>query len=198
VPRLFIPPVGHVLGVYARMAAESGVWRAPAGDDAVVNLALGVEFPMTDADLTDLVENGSVNGIRAVPGSGIVIDSSRTLSTDTRWRYVNVRRLFNFVKASLRDSLRFVAQEPHDDGLRRRVKFNVVMPFLLGLWSQGAFGSDPEEQVFTIKCDATNNPPAQVQQGFFTLEVYFYPVKPAEKIIITVAQQPSGATASEA
>ena len=180
------------------MAAASGVWRAPAGDDAVLNLALGVEFPMTDSDLTDLVESGSVNGIRAVPGSGIVIDSSRTLSTDTRWRYVNVRRLFNFVKASLGDSLRFVAQEPHDGALRNRVKFNVVMPFLLGLWSQGAFGSDPADQVFTIKCDATNNPPAQVQQGYFTLEVYFYPVKPAKKIIITVAQQPSGATTSEA
>lgn len=197
-PQLYVPPDGHVLGVYARMAAANGVWRAPAGDDAVLNLALGVEFPMTDADLTDLVETGSVNGIRAVPGSGIVIDSSRTLSTDTRWRYVNVRRLFNFVKASLGDSLRFVAQEPHDDALRRRVKFNVVMPFLLGLWSQGAFGSDPADQVFTIKCDATNNPPAQVQQGYFTLEVYFYPVKPAEKIIITVAQQSSGATTSEA
>jgi len=197
-PQLFVPPDGHVLGVYARMAAASGVWRAPAGDDAGLNLALGVEFPMTDADLTDLVENGSVNGIRAVPGSGIVVETSRTLSTDTRWRYVNVRRLFNFVKASLGDSLRFVAQEPHDGALRNRVKFNVVTPFLLGLWSQGAFGSDPADQVFTIKCDATNNPPALVQQGYFTLEVYFYPVKPAEKIIITVAQQPSGATTSEA
>ena len=196
-PVLEVPPDGHVLGVYARIAAVSGVWRAPAGDDAVINLALGVRFPMTDADLTDLVENGGVNGIRAVPGSGIVIDSSRTLSTDTRWWYVNVRRLFNFVKVSLRDSLRFVAQEPHDDALRRRVKFNVVTPFLLGLWRQGAFGSDPAEQVFTVKCDASNNPPAQVQQGFFTLEVFFYPVKPAEKIIITVGQQDSGATASE-
>jgi phage tail sheath protein FI len=196
-PMLYVPPVGHVLGVYARIAASGGVWRAPAGDDAVINLALGTEFPMTDADLTDLVENGSVNGIRAVPGSGIVIDSSRTLSTDTRWWYVNVRRLFNFVKVSLRDSLRFVAQEPHDEALRRRVKFNVVTPFLMGLWSQGAFGSDPAEQVFTVKCDASNNPPAEVQQGRFTLEVFFYPVKPAEKIIITVGQQDSGAAASE-
>jgi phage tail sheath protein FI len=196
-PRVFVPPVGHVLGVYARIAASGGVWRAPAGDDAQLRLVLGTEFPMTDADLTDLVENGSVNGVRAVPGSGIVVDSSRTLSTDTRWLYVNVRRLFNFVKVSLRDSLRFVAQEPHDEALRRRVKFNVVLPFLLGLWSQGAFGSDPAEQVFTIKCDETNNPPARVQQGFFTLEVFFYPVKPAEKIIITVGQQDSGATASE-
>lgn len=111
---------------------------------------------------------------------------------------MNVRRLFNFVKSSLRVGLRFVSQEPHSDALRRSVKFNVVRPFLLGLWRQGAFGSDPPDQVFSIICDESNNPPADVQQGIFRIEVYFYPVKPAETIIIIVGQQESGATAAEA
>jgi len=101
------------------------------------------------------------------------------------------------VKVSLRDGLRWVAQEPHDDELRRKVKFNVVTPFLLGLWRQGAFGSDPPAQVFTVICDQTNNPPEQVDQGNFTVEVYFYPVKPAETIVIIVGQQESSASASE-
>ena len=197
-PRLWIPPVGHVLGVYARIADARGVWKAPAGDEAQLRNALGVEFDMTDTDHTDLVKNGGVNGVRAIPGSGIIVDASRTLSTDTRWLFVNVRRLFNFVKISLRDGLRWVAQEPHDEELRRKVKFNVVTPFLLGLWRQGAFGSDPPEQVFTVKCDAENNPPAEMKLGNFKLEVYFYPVKPTETIIIIVGQQESGATASEA
>lgn len=197
-PLLSIPPVGHVMGMYARIAEARGVWKAPAGDEAQLANALGVEFDMTDVDHTDLVRNGSVNGIRAIPGSGIIVDASRTLSTDTRWLFVNVRRLFNFVKVSLRDSLRWVAQEPHSDELRRSVKFNVVTPFLLGLWRQGAFGSDPPEQVFTVICDETNNPPAEVNQGNFRLEVYFYPVKPAETIIIVVGQQESTASAGEA
>jgi phage tail sheath protein FI len=81
--------------------------------------------------------------------------------------------------------------------LRRSVKFNVVTPFLVGLWRQGAFGSDPADKVFTVICDAQNNPPAQVNLGMFTLEVYFYPVKPAETIVIIVGQQQSGASASE-
>lgn len=197
VPRLWIPPVGHIMGAYARIGEARGVWKAPAGDEAQLFNALGVEFDMTDVDHTDLVKNGSVNGIRAIPGSGIIIDASRTLSTDTRWLYVNVRRLFNFVKSSLRNGLRWVAQEPHSEELRRSVKFNVVTPFLLGLWRQGAFGSDPPDKVFTVVCDATNNPPGEVNLGNFRLEVYFYAARPVETIVIIVGQQESGATASE-
>jgi hypothetical protein len=76
-----------------------------------------------------------------------------------------VRRLFNFVKVSLRDGLRWVAQEPHSDELRRAVKYNLIVPFLLGLWRQGAFGSGAPEEVFTVICDATNNPPAEANLG---------------------------------
>lgn len=197
-PRLMVPPVGHVLGVYARIAAARGVWKAPAGDEANVTGALGTELELTDADHTALVKDGGVNAVRPVPGAGIVIDSSRTLSTDSRWLYVNVRRLFNFVKSSLRDGLQWVTQEPNDAALRRRVEFNVIRPFLLGLWRQGAFGSDPADQVFTVRCDETNNPPEEVKLGNFTVEVYFYPVKPAETIVIVVGQQEAGSTASEA
>src|SRR3954453_10688071 len=153
---------------------------------------------MTERDETDPVRNGGGNRIRALPGVGIVVDASRTLSTDTRWTFVNVRRLFNFVKASLRDGLRWVPQEMNSEELRRRVKFNVVTPFLLGLWRQGAFGSDPPEQVFTVKCDAENNPATAVNLGEFRVEVFFYPVKPAETIVIIVGQQDSGAAAAEA
>ena len=171
------------------------MWKAPAGDEAQLANALAVDVGLTDAEHTDLVKNGGVSAIRAVPGSGIIIDSSRTLSTDSRWLYVGTRRLFNFAKASLRDGLRWVAQEPHDENLRRAVQFNAVRPFLLGLWTRGAFGSDPADQTFTIKCDADNNPPDQVALGIFTLEVYFYPVKPVETIVIVVGQQDSGASA---
>jgi len=144
------------------------------------------------------VRNGFVNGIRRLAGAGITVAASRTLSTDTRWWYVNVRLLFNFVKVSLRDGLRFVRQEPHTEDLRRGVRFNVVEPFLLGLWRQGAFGSDAPNQVFTVKCDSENNPPTDVDLGIFRLEVFFYPARPVETVTIIVGQQPSGASVSEA
>ena len=193
-----IPPVGHVMGVYARIETTRGIHKAPAGDEARLLGALDVEYRLSDAEHTDLVTTGSVNGIRAIPGAGIVVDASRTLSTDIRWRYVNVRLLFNYVKGSLRQGLRWVKQEPNRDQLWDAVKFGSVRPFLMGLWRQGAFGTGDPDEVFTIVVDETNNPPEEVDKGNFKLEVYFYPSKPAETILIVVGQQPSGATASEA
>ena len=186
------------MGVYARIASARGVWKAPAGDEARVFGALDVETALSDANHTDLVETGSVNGIRPIPGAGICVDASRTLSTDTRWLYVNVRLLFNYVKTSLKHGLRWVRQEPNEDSLWSAVKHGSVTPFLMGLWRQGAFGTGKPEQVFTVICDATNNPPSEVDQGILKVEVYFYPSRPAETIVIIVGQQPSGATAAEA
>lgn len=197
-PSKWIPPTGHVMGVYARIETARGIWKAPAGDEASVMGALDVAYRLSDAEHTDLVKNGSVNGVRAVPRAGIIVDASRTLSTDTRWLYVNVRLLFNYVKSSLKLGLGWVRQEPNRDTLWNAVKFTSVNPFLMGLWRQGAFGTGTPQQVFTVICDATNNPPDQVDQGNFKIEIYFYPSKPAETIIIIVGQQPSGASASEA
>jgi uncharacterized protein len=197
-PARFIPGDGHVMGVYARTELERGIWKAPAGLAAQLRGALDVAARFTDEQHTDLVRNGFVNGVRPVRGAGIVVAASRTLSTDTRWWFVNVRLLFNFVKTSLRDGLRFVRQEPHTEQLRRTVRLNVVTPFLMGLWRQGAFGSDPAEQTFTVKCDAENNPPTEVDLGNFRLEVYFYPVRLAEMVLLVVGQQPSGGSATEA
>jgi hypothetical protein len=194
----WIPPVGHVMGVYARIETTRGIWKAPAGDEANLLGVLDVAYRLSDAEHTNLVLNGSINGIRAIAGAGIVIDASRTLSTDTRWLYVNVRLLFNYVKSSLKRGTRWVRQEPNTTTLWNTVKHNSVIPFLIGLWRQGAFGAGAANQVFTVICDASNNPPDQVDLGIFKLEVYFYPSKPPETIVIIVGQQASGAQAGEA
>ena len=138
-----------------------------------------------------------MNSIRSVRGAGIVIDTSRTLSTDTRWLYVNVRLLFNYVKASLRDGLRWVKQEPNRDTLWNKVKFNSVMPFLMRLYQAQAFGTGKPEDVFTVVCGPENNPPDEVALGILRIEVYFYPSRPAETILIVVGQQDSGASVNE-
>ncbi len=196
-PTRFIPPEGHVMGIYARIEQTRGIWKAPAGNEAQVIGALDISTNFTDSQHTFMVRNSLVNGIRQLPGQGIVVAASRTLSTDTRWWFVNVRLLFNFVISSLLIGLRFVRQEPNTEALRASVRLNVVRPFLLGLWQQGAFGSDPPDQVFSIKCDAQNNPPSEVDLGNFKIEVYFYPVRPVETIVIIVGQQPSGGSAKE-
>jgi phage tail sheath protein FI len=197
-PVRFVPPDGHVMGVYARTEQERGIHKAPAGDAATVRGAMALSAGFSAGEHDDLVRNGRTNGILSPGGRSPAVAASRTLSTDTRWQFVNIRLLFNFVKTTLRDGLRFVRQEPHTEPLRKMVRFNVITPFLLGLWRQGAFGSDPAEQVFTVKCDAENNPPSDVDLGLFKVEVYFYPVRPAETVHIIVGQQPGGGSAAEA
>lgn len=196
-PTKQIPPTGHVLGVYARIDQTRGVWKAPAGNEASVRGALAVERDITDSDHTDLVKNGSVNGIRRIRGTGIIIDASRTLSTDTRWLFVNVRLLFNFVKASLREGLRWVKQEPNRETLWNKIKYNTVTPFLLRLYQSGAFGPGKPEEVFTVICGPENNPPEQIELGNLQVEIYFNPGRPAETIIITIGQQAGGAQSLE-
>lgn len=196
-PVRFVPPDGHVMGVYARTEQERGIHKAPAGNAATIRGALSLAAGFSVGEHDDLVRNGRTNGILSPGGRTPAVAASRTLSTDTRWQFVNVRLLFNFVKSTLRDGLRFVRQEPHTEALRKTVRFNVITPFLLGLWRQGAFGSDPAEQVFTVKCDAENNPPADVDLGLFKVEVFFFPVRPAETVHIIVGQQPGGGSAAE-
>ena len=109
-----------------------------------------------------------------------------------------VQYALDYVKSSLKSGLRWVRQEPNRDSLWNAIKFNSVNPFLAQLWRQGAFGTGTPAQTYTVICDASNNPPDQVDQGNLKVEVYFYPSKPAETIIIIVGQQPSGATVAEA
>lgn len=199
-PIRVVAPDGHIAGVYARTWRTRGVHKAPAGviDGALRGvIAIDVEV-LTDEDVTTLA-NAGVNAIRNIRGYGRVVMTSRTLSKDTRWRYVNVRNLFNYIKRTLKDGLLWVQQEPNDAKLRRRVAKDVVLPFMLGLHGQGAFGSGRPADVFTILCDETNNPDAEIDLGNFHLDLTLYPSKPAESVYISVGQQQSGqSTASEA
>jgi phage tail sheath protein FI len=194
---IWIPGDGHVAGVYARTALERGIWKAPAGSAASVENAVDIAYSISDVQHTDLVKNGSVNAIRNIAGEGIVIDSSRTLSTNPLWLYVNVRQLFNYVKSSLKYGLRWTVQEPNDQTLWNKANYNSITPFLMGLYRRGAFGPGKPTDVFTVKIDAENNPSANIQQGIFTVDVFFYPSRPAETVVITVGQQDSGASAGE-
>lgn len=193
----WVPPTGHVLGVYARTDRERGIWKAPAGNQALVRGALNVSAVIDDTQHTTLVTQARVNAIRPIPGQGIVIDSSRTLSSSSLWLYVGVRLFFNFIKTSLKYGLRYVVQEPNDESLWNRVKHTTVTPFLLGLWRRGAFGPGAPEEVFAVKVDADNNTPDDIKNGRLNIEVYLYPSRPAETIVITVGQQDGLSSASE-
>ena len=190
---IFIPPSGHMAGIWARSDTERGVHKAPANE--VVRGALGLQNQITKSEQDSLNPVG-VNCIRAFPGRGIRVWGARTLSSDPSWRYVNVRRLFNFVEESILLGTQWVVFEPNDQALWQRVK-RTITGFLTRVWRDGAlFGLTPDE-AFYVKCDAENNPPETRDVGQLIVEVGIAPVKPAEFVIFRVSQFSGGAGVEE-
>jgi phage tail sheath protein FI len=189
----FVPPSGHMAGIWARSDDERGVHKAPANE--VVRGAIALELQITKSEHDQLNPSG-INVIRSFPGRGIRVWGARTLSSDPAWRYLNVRRLFNYVEESILEGTQWVVFEPNDLDLWQRVK-RTVNSFLLGVWRSGAlFGATPGE-AFYVKCDAETNPPDVVDRGQLVVEIGIAPVKPAEFVIFRIAQFSGGAALSE-
>ena len=190
---LLIPPSGYMAGIYARSDTERGVHKAPANE--VVRGALGVEMQITKSE-QDILNPIGINCIRAFPGRGIRVWGARTLSSDASWRYINVRRLFNFVEESIKRGTQWVVFEPNDMDLWARIRRD-INAFLTMVWRSGAlFGATPS-QAFYVKCDEENNPPEARDLGQVIIEIGIAPVKPAEFVIFRISQWASGGEASE-
>src|SRR5262249_32779343 len=189
----FVPPSGHMAGVWARSDTMRGVHKAPANE--VIRGAITLETNITRSE-HDLLNPQGVNCIRAFPGRGIRVWGARTLSSDPAWRYLNVRRLFNFIEESVLAGTQWVVFEPNDLDLWQRIR-RTISAFLLRVWRDGAlFGATPEE-AFYVKCDSETNPPDVVDAGQVVCEIGIAPVKPAEFVVFRIAQFSGGALVSE-
>jgi uncharacterized protein len=183
-----IPPSGHIAGVWARTDEERGVHKAPANE--VIRGANGLAFQITHAEQGELNRNG-INCIRAFPGRGIRIWGARTLSSDPEWRYVNVRRLFNFIAESIMVGTQWSVFEPNDERLWGKLATNVGS-FLSRVHRTGALSGASPTDAFFVKCDAETNPPEIVEAGQVVCEVGIAPVKPAEFVIFRLSQFTGG------
>jgi hypothetical protein len=182
--KLQIPPCGHMAGIYARTDSERGVHKAPANE--IVRGALDLEINVTKGEQDGLNPKG-INCIRSFPGRGVRVWGARTLSDDPAWRYINVRRLFNYVEASIENSTQWVVFEPNDSTLWAKVRRD-VSSFLRTVWLSGAlFGNTPEE-AFYVRCDESLNPPEIRDLGQMIVEIGLAPVKPAEFVIFRISQ----------
>jgi uncharacterized protein len=184
---IFVPPSGHIAGVYSRVDNERGVHKAPANE--IVRGALGLKYNVSKGE-QDLLNPKGINAIRLMNG-GIRIWGARTLSSDPSWKYINVRRLFIMVETSIERATQWVVFEPNDHRLWKRVT-RTISSFLTLLWRNGALMGTSPEQAFFVKCDAETNPAEVVDAGQLVVEIGLAPVKPAEFVIFRIGQMPSG------
>ena len=185
-----VAPSGTLAGLYARTDSERGVWKAPAGTDAVLRGVQELDYTLTDP------ENGrlnplAVNCLRTFPVYGNVSWGARTLNGSdqegSEWKYVPVRRTALYIEESLYRGLKWVVFEPNDEPLWAQIRLNVGT-FMHRLFRQGAFqGASPKEAYF-VKCDKETTTPDDVNRGVVNIVVGFAPLKPAEFVILKLTQ----------
>lgn len=193
--QMFCPPCGHIAGVWARVGVERGVHKAPANEGLLGAVALEVDVTKGEQEVLNPV---GINCIRSFPGQGIRVWGARTLATvgNPSWKYVNVRRLFNYLEKSIERGMQWVVFEPNDQDLWGRVRRNLAA-FLWTEWKEGKlFGAVPE-QAYYVKCDGETNPQEMIDLGRLYVEIGVNPVKPAEFVIVRMGQWNGGSETSE-
>jgi hypothetical protein len=184
-----IPPSGHMAGIWARVDGNRGVHKAHANE--VVRGAVQLTQDVTAGE-QGLLNPVGINCIRGFGASGIRVWGARTLATsDASWKYINVRRFFNYVEASIKRGTNWAVFEPNDFSLWQRLKRDITQ-FLLAPYRNGALFGATQDQAFYVKCDAETNPPDQIDAGMVVIEIGMCPVKPAEFVIFRVQQLATG------
>ena len=190
---VFVPPSGHMAGIWGRSDDTRGVHKAPANE--VVRGAISLEIQITKAE-HDLLNPHGINCIRAFPGRGIRVWGARTLSSDPAWRYINIRRLFNYLEESILNGTQWAVFEPNDHALWAKMR-RTITAFLFNEWRKGAlFGLTPDQAYF-VKCDDETNPAESIDAGMVVCEIGIAPVKPAEFVIFRLSQYSGGAALTE-
>ena len=182
---IYIPPSGHIAGVYARVDTQRGVFKAP-GNEAILG-AIGLKYSISKSKQAGLNPQG-INCIRNLNGN-ILVWGARTLGGDANgeFKYISTRRLFNFLRESIDEGTQWTVFEPNSPELWARIRRNVTA-FLTTVWQSGALFGNTPEQAFYVKCDEENNPPNVRELGQVIIEIGVAVVKPAEFVIFRISQ----------
>ncbi|MBQ9631981.1 MAG: phage tail sheath family protein, partial [Lachnospiraceae bacterium] len=183
----FVPPSGAVLGVYARTDMTRGVHKAPA-NETVYCSGLSVNYTK---DEQDLLNPEGINLIRTIPGEGIRVWGARTASSNSSFKYVNVRRLFIYVMESIKASTNWVVFEPNDNTLWQRVSMT-ISSFLEGMWRTGMLvGGSPGEAFFVEIGPGVTMTMDDIRSGRLICNIGIAPSRPAEFVIFRLTQHTS-------
>jgi len=183
-------PCGAVAGILARTDAQRGVWKAPAGTEAMLVGVNNLSVALTDAD-SGILNPLGINCLRTLPAVGRVVWGARTVVGDDRlaseWKYLPVRRLALFIEESLYRGTQWVVFEPNDEPLWAQIRLNLGA-YMHSLFRQGAFQGKMPRDAYFVKCDRETTTPDDINRGIVNIHVGFAPLKPAEFVVIKLQQ----------
>ncbi|MBV9960431.1 MAG: phage tail sheath family protein [Acidobacteria bacterium] len=188
-----VPPSGHLAGIYARGDLRVGVHKPPANQEIVG--AKDVSVPVSEVEHGELNERG-INALREYRGRGLRVGGARTLSDETLWRYINVRRLLTMIEEAIDEQTQWTVFEPNNPDLWREVD-RAARTFLRDLWRRGMLDGATAEDAFFVRCDETTNPPSETDAGRMTCEIGVLPPWPAEFVVIRIGLTEGGTEIAE-
>ncbi len=191
-PQLLLPPSGAVCGIYSRVDSTRGVFKSPANE--AINGITGFERTLNDRDSNQLNPLG-INCLRSFPGKGNLVWGARTISSDSEWKYVSVRRYLLYLQRSIDQGTQWAVFEPNNQNLWEEVRMSITR-FLANEWQTGALlGSKPEDSFF-VRCDQTTMTQDDLDNGRLICLIGVAPVRPAEFVLFRICQQTSEAGTS--
>ena len=182
-----VPPSGAIAGIYAYVDRTRGVWKAPANVSISGIVGPKDTFSASELDALNVDPNSgkSINAIRKFTGKGTLVYGARTLAgNDNEWRYISVRRFFNFVEESTKKTTEQFVFEPNDANTWVRIQA-MIENFLTVLWRQGALqGVKPEHAFYVSVGLGKTMTPLDILEGRLIVEIGMAAVRPAEFIIL--------------
>lgn len=190
---IWTPPSGHLAGVYAFNDSQRDVWWAPAGyNRGLLPSVQELEFNADQGSRDFLYGNqNAVNPITKSTKDGIAVWGQRTLQRKpTALDRVNVRRLILYIRKVLATTVKYFVFEPNDSFTWRQF-IGLTEPFLETIKDRRGLYE------YKVICDATTNPPSQIDQNEMVANIYLKPTKAAEAITVNLITTDTGTSFDE-
>ena len=185
----YVPPCGHVAGIYARTDQRIGAHKAPANE--VIEGVIDLAAHLNDDEQAPLNDAG-INCLRAFPRRGIRVLGRAHAEPGC---HLALRQ-----RAS-----RYPDRGPLDHGQHERRGVRATHRATVGphyareltayfddLARRGALAGGTDQQAFYVKCDGETNPPEVRETGRVITEIGLRPAAPAEFIVIRIIHGPTG------
>jgi hypothetical protein len=179
-----VHPGGHVSGAIVANDLRRGVQQAPVNPP--IEGIEGLERDITQQQQESLNPRG-VNVIRNLPGRGYRIWGARTTSSDSEWKYVNIRRSLLYLEQSIDKGTKWAVFEPNGEQLWANVR-ETIENFLMNEWQSGVLLGNKPEQAYFVRCDRTTMSQDDIDNGRLVCLVGVAALKPAEFIVFRIGQ----------
>jgi phage tail sheath protein FI len=186
-----VPPSGHVSGIYVRSDTDGGVHKAPANEviSGITGFVTAINKPQQE-----ILNPEGINVLRFFEGRGNRVWGARTMSGDPEWKYVNLRRYFDYLERSISRGTQWCVFEPNGEPLWANVR-RTIADFLLSEWQNGALLGDKPEKAFFVKCDRSTMTQNDLDQGRLVCLIGVAALRPAEFVIFRISAMTADAQA---